>query len=78
MYANGYTLICNFQIFLGEDRQTPPICPSPNFFLQKRLHIKKPLGTPLQRSDVRTGTESSEVGMQSAEINTDDSRPQHQ
>ena len=30
-----------------------------------------------ERSDVRTGTESSEVGMQSAEIDTDDSRPLH-
>ena len=39
----------NFQIFLGEDHNPPPpIChPSPNYFLQKRLHIKKPLGTSL-------------------------------
>ena len=38
----------DLQIFWGEDTQTPLIChPSPNFFLQKRLHIKKLLGMPL-------------------------------
>ena len=50
-YANGYTLICNLQIFLGGLPNPPPpffICnPSPNCFSQKRLHIKKPSGTPL-------------------------------
>ena len=41
-YANDYTLICNFQIFLGEDLQTPPpphfyLTPLPQLFFTKTV-----------------------------------------
>ena len=43
MYANCYTLICKFQIFLGEDPNPPPphLPPNPQLFLPKRLHTYK-------------------------------------
>ena len=45
-YANGYTSI--FKFSWGRTPKPPPFAtPPPSFFLQKRLHITKPLGTPL-------------------------------